>query len=104
MFALFITVFYFLENMIIEYFAKYDSLTNILNRRVGSEIINNMLEESAARPIGALFVLDLDKFKHVNDTYGHNEGDLLLIALAQILTDRSGADVICRTGGDEFVL
>ena len=88
----------------IEHFAKYDSLTNILNRRAGSELIDDILRESLVNPIGALFVLDLDKFKQVNDTYGHNEGDLLLKSLAQVLTERSGADVICRTAGDEFVL
>ena len=88
----------------IEYFAYYDSLTNILNRRAGSELINRLLDESRGKAIGALFVLDIDKFKYVNDTYGHNEGDLLLQSLAQILTDRSGADVISRIGGDEFIL
>ena len=88
----------------IEYLAYYDSLTNVLNRRAGSDLIDRLLDQSRGKSIGALFVLDVDKFKYVNDTYGHNEGDLLLQSLAKTLTNQSGADVVCRIGGDEFVL
>ncbi|MET0423413.1 MAG: bifunctional diguanylate cyclase/phosphodiesterase, partial [Actinoplanes sp.] len=79
-----------------------DPLTGLVNR-VG-------LQRRVAWSIGrgepvALLLIDLDGFKAVNDTYGHNAGDLLLIEFATVLrTSIRGTDTACRVGGDEFVI
>jgi len=52
-----------------------------------------------------LLIADLDHFKNINDTYGHDIGDKVIIAFANILTSEQGlADIACRYGGEEFVL
>ena len=54
---------------------------------------------------GALFLMDIDNFKQVNDTYGHQTGDQVLILLAQVMKTHSRSqDVAARIGGDEFIL
>jgi len=86
--------------------AQYDPLTKLLNRASFSarlaEVINNSAQQN--QKVGILFV-DLDKFKYVNDTYGHDVGDELLKQVANILrlSVRQG-DVVGRLGGDEFLI
>jgi diguanylate cyclase (GGDEF)-like protein/PAS domain S-box-containing protein len=84
--------------------ARRDPLTGLLNRRAGLAAINERL--AAARSDNdrlALFVLDLDKFKSINDSYSHEMGDAALVRLSAVLTKLVGdAGVICRLGGDEF--
>jgi diguanylate cyclase (GGDEF)-like protein/PAS domain S-box-containing protein len=86
--------------------ADHDLLTALLNRR-GFE---NRLVESLARSVrygetGAVVVLDLDRFKAVNDTDGHAAGDTLLQAIAEVLRTRlRTTDLVARVGGDEFAL
>ena len=86
--------------------ADHDLLTALLNRR-GFE---NRLVESLARSVrygetGAVVVLDLDRFKAVNDTDGHAAGDTLLQAIAEVLRSRlRTTDLVARVGGDEFAL
>ncbi len=77
-----------------------DALTGIYNR--GAEtLINNLLKEDER---GLFFMLDLDDFKTINDTYGHAVGDALLTGIAQILKEVFRPDdIIARVGGDEFV-
>ncbi len=86
--------------------AFYDPLTQLPNRRLLLERINQGIQASASsRRHGALLFLDLDRFKILNDTYGHNMGDQLLLEVTgrlQICV-REG-DTIARLGGDEFVL
>ncbi len=77
--------------------AEHDALTGILNRRAFDEVClkteGNM----------AILLVDLDDFKHVNDTWGHEAGDVALKALARALTSAFRKDdYICRIGGDEF--
>ena len=80
--------------------ALADALTGVYNRSAET-IINNLLEKD---PRGLFFMIDLDDFKNVNDTYGHAAGDALLIGVAQILREVFRPDdVIARVGGDEFV-
>ncbi|MBL7258440.1 putative bifunctional diguanylate cyclase/phosphodiesterase [Paractinoplanes lichenicola] len=79
-----------------------DPLTGLVNR-VG---LNRRLTQALRRgePI-ALLLIDLDGFKAVNDTYGHNTGDLLLLEFAAALrANVRGSDIACRIGGDEFVI
>ncbi len=79
-----------------------DSLTGILNRRGATAQISSYI--SLQKP-GALFMMDIDNFKMLNDTYGHQCGDHILILLAKILKDYSReGDVAARIGGDEFIL
>lgn len=86
--------------------AQYDPLTKLLNRASFSARLESIINKSAQRrlKVGILFV-DLDKFKYVNDTYGHDVGDELLKQVAKILRSsiRQG-DVIGRLGGDEFLI
>jgi diguanylate cyclase (GGDEF)-like protein len=84
--------------------ARTDELTGLFNRRhfherLGAELARVRRQEE---PV-ALLLLDIDDFKAVNDGHGHQVGDSVLIAFAELLRDAvRGADVVCRTGGEEF--
>ena len=86
--------------------ALTDPMTQLNNRRYLSKITDNLL--GLMRRNGstlAVVMLDIDKFKRVNDTYGHKVGDDVIIKLAQTLKAHSRqSDVTCRLGGEEFVL
>ncbi len=83
-----------------------DSLTGLLNRRsFTEELEKRYLQRPNRRGGAALFFLDLDNFKAVNDRHGHQQGDLALAALARILREQTrGRDLVGRLGGDEFAL
>jgi diguanylate cyclase (GGDEF)-like protein/PAS domain S-box-containing protein len=86
--------------------AFYDPLTKLPNRRLLQDRIDQAISASArSRQHGALLFLDLDRFKILNDTYGHNMGDQLLLEVTRRLQScvREG-DTIARLGGDEFVM
>ena len=86
--------------------ASIDPLTGLVNRRTMEMSLDKALEE--AKKSGALFSLvmgDIDFFKRINDTYGHDCGDVALVAVADILkTCVRDGDVVCRWGGEEFLL
>ncbi len=86
--------------------AFYDSLTHLPNRRLLQERLQQSMSISARTgKHGALMFLDLDNFKTINDTQGHDVGDLLLKAVAHRLTRRvREGDTVARLGGDEFVV
>lgn len=80
--------------------AEYDALTGILNRRAFDQICKTSAEHS--RRI-ALVLIDMDNFKHINDTYGHEGGDTALRELARLLMETFRQDdYVARIGGDEF--
>jgi diguanylate cyclase (GGDEF)-like protein len=84
--------------------ARHDHLTELPNRAHLHELIDAELERSTSRPVTVLF-LDVDGFKDVNDSLGHEVGDDLLRQLAARLTSRTRAeDTVGRLGGDEFVV
>lgn len=86
--------------------AFYDPLTNLPNRRLMLDRLRQALAASARTgSMGALFFIDLDNFKTLNDTQGHDMGDLLLQQVAHRLSQsiRQG-DTVARLGGDEFVV
>ncbi len=86
--------------------AQYDALTGLLNRKSFEESLAMMIETAKARDaVLAVLFIDLDKFKQVNDVYGHDMGDELLKAVARQLraTVRDG-DAVARLGGDEFMI
>jgi diguanylate cyclase (GGDEF)-like protein len=83
-----------------------DPLTGLFNRRYMEETLDRELRRSEreSRPL-ALILLDIDRFKHFNDTFGHEAGDTILASLGSLLRSASRAgDVACRYGGEEFVL
>ncbi|RUM43757.1 MAG: diguanylate cyclase response regulator [Hydrogenimonas sp.] len=83
-----------------------DSMTKLYNRRYFSEISMELfaLAKRENRPL-SLIMLDIDKFKTINDTYGHKVGDEAIIALGNLLRKaKRKSDVACRLGGEEFVL
>ncbi len=86
--------------------AMHDPLTGALNRRAFSDVLSRALSEEGRHHQGlALGVCDLDAFKKVNDTYGHQVGDEVLCDLVSLLTaNLRGHDVLGRFGGDEFVV
>lgn len=83
--------------------ARSDTLTQIDNRYSFSEKLNRMCDQLADGERLAVAVIDLDRFKLVNDTFGHEAGDQLLVSVARKLEQatRSG-DIVARLGGDEF--
>ncbi len=90
----------------IEQLAYYDALTQLPNRRRLMDRLQQALRNSArTRRKGALLFIDLDNFKVLNDTIGHDVGDRLLCKVAQRLTASArDGDTIARLGGDEFVV
>lgn len=87
--------------------AFYDPLTGLPNRCFLEQALKNHLNRSGEQADGgfALLFLDLDRFKEVNDRFGHQEGDLVLKETAQRITSCvRDSDLLARIGGDEFVL
>jgi diguanylate cyclase (GGDEF)-like protein len=90
----------------IEYLASHDSLTNLPNREMFNGLLHHAIENAYRhqRQLAVLFV-DLDRFKIINDSLGHDAGDILLVAIAGRLRETLRAnDVVARLGGDEFVV
>ena len=86
--------------------ALSDELTKLHNRRAFFEFGNPLLSQARRhnRPL-ALIMMDLDLFKQVNDTYGHDAGDEVLRQVSALLRDRSReSDIVARMGGEEFAL
>ncbi len=86
--------------------AHYDPLTDLANRRLIEQNLRILMAHCARRGIfSALLLIDLDDFKLINDTYGHDAGDAMLIEVAKRLTATlRNEDVVGRIGGDEFVV
>lgn len=86
--------------------AYYDGLTGVANRmmfyKIGEDLCQKAKQENK---ILALMFIDIDKFKNINDTYGHKSGDNVLIRVADILRKNVRSnDIVCRFGGDEFLI
>ncbi|MBR9829538.1 MAG: diguanylate cyclase [Oceanospirillales bacterium] len=86
--------------------AFYDPLTQLPNRRMLSDrLVEAMADSQASGSYAALMLLDLDKFKPLNDVYGHSVGDLLLVEVAERLVGSVRCmDLVARLGGDEFIV
>ncbi|WP_251359082.1 bifunctional diguanylate cyclase/phosphodiesterase [Kangiella sp. TOML190] len=84
--------------------ANYDQLTQLFNRTYFAQAFEQRIEDNTNQRQALLFV-DLDAFKVVNDTFGHNIGDELLKEVGKrFKTQLNGDDLICRHGGDEFLV
>ena len=95
-FVLLMFVFYKFKKVKIT--ANIDMLTRVLNRRGCEEILSELKNYS-------LLLIDIDHFKNINDTYGHDVGDKILETLGEVLKKsvRAG-DIVCRWGGEEFLV
>ena len=83
--------------------SSMDHLTQIANRRFFEESLNKIFKRKLNENVG-IIVIDVDKFKHINDHYGHEAGDLALKHIAKIMKENTrGKDIPARLGGDEFV-
>ncbi len=90
----------------VRHLAHYDALTDLPNRTLFHDRLQQaLIQAQRSHDQVAVMFIDLDRFKIINDTLGHNVGDLLLQAVAQRLLNcvRQG-DTVCRQGGDEFVI
>ena len=84
------------------YLANYDTLTNLLNRH---NLLEYLIELISRDEKFSIYFIDLDDFKNINDTLGHNTGDEILRVVADRLTDLYSDDItVGRLGGDEFIL
>jgi len=86
--------------------ATHDVLTGLPNRRYFKELADKILIQNArsGRPVSAMMA-DIDHFKLVNDTYGHQQGDTVLVETARrIASAIRGCDILCRFGGEEFAI
>ncbi|MCM2531327.1 EAL domain-containing protein [Neobacillus pocheonensis] len=92
---------------LIEYQAHHDPLTGLPNRRYFQEKLKPIIDHSneTGETVSILFI-DIDRFKHVNDSFGHSKGDEILKTIANRIRDCMPADhhIITRQGGDEFII
>lgn len=90
----------------LQYKANHDNLTKLYNRqKLNDELNKEVLRENRYKHGLSLLMFDIDDFKNVNDTYGHDIGDVVLIDIANILKDSTrSTDIACRWGGEEFMV
>jgi diguanylate cyclase (GGDEF)-like protein/PAS domain S-box-containing protein len=85
----------------------YDALTGLYNRRYLDKELNNLIKSiSRSRGTLSIMMIDIDRFKQYNDTYGHSEGDKCLKLVAEVLSKSMTrkADFVVRYGGEEFLI
>ncbi len=95
-----------IENVLLYEQATHDTLTRAWNRSFGMQRLEESLKLSSrsASPTSVVLV-DVDHFKHINDTWGHAAGDLALVRIARVLREAvRSSDVVCRYGGEEFLV
>jgi diguanylate cyclase (GGDEF)-like protein len=93
------------ERDVAKHLAEHDGLTGVLNRRAAQSRLDEAFSESRRFTSAlAVFFLDIDHFKAINDTHGHAAGDAVLIAVSKrIVSQLRASDVVGRWGGEEFV-
>ncbi len=92
------------KNQLLEQIQR-DGLTNLYHAKTLRQRISEALAEEKPGAVGILFILDIDYFKEINDTFGHPKGDWVLKQVAQGLEESFGAgDILGRLGGDEFAV
>ena len=93
------------ELLISEYRASPDIMTGLWNKTSGVDQIRNCLENMSEGDMAVLGFMDIDNFKSVNDTYGHETGVFWIREVATALQEMCGpSDIACRYGGDEYIL
>lgn len=84
------------------YLSYHDQLTDLFNRRYFEENLDRM-DTAANLPLSFLYA-DVNGLKFINDAFGHQSGDQMIMSFANVLTETCGEGIIARTGGDEFVV
>lgn len=85
--------------------AQHDALTGLPNRTLLQERLDKLLAGGGLSPVGTMLIVDVDHFKDINDSLGHDAGDALLCAVAaKLVAAVADGDLVARTGGDEFAL
>lgn len=86
--------------------ASKDQLTNLYNRHKFLKLFQSSHRTMVERENDmSLIMVDIDHFKKINDTYGHNTGDLVIVKIAKLLVEKlRDIDIVCRWGGEEFVI
>ena len=93
------------QNKILQHVVNRDGMTNLYKREHFKNIVTSIIDNDNPIVSHAMMFIDIDDFKKVNDTYGHDAGDEIIITVAQnILNSMRYSDIACRYGGDEFVL
>ena len=93
-------------NQRLSHLASRDALTNLLNRREMERVLKSSIEQAREHktPLSVI-LLDIDHFKSINDTYGHDMGDKVILTVADVISRTiRGSDAGCRWGGDEFFI
>lgn len=93
-------------NQKLEFLARHDSLTKLQNRSSFNDSMHDfiLLAKRELTPLSLIF-FDIDNFKHINDTLGHQSGDAVLVRIAEILKNRlRRTDIVGRWGGEEFTV
>jgi len=105
-FSVLFMYFYNKQQQEMEHLAITDPLTGLLNRSLLQEKLDHMLNQNKRNGSSmTLLSLDLDFFKKINDEYGHEKGDEVLIGVSQYLKERfRGVDLVFRMGGEEFLI
>ncbi len=95
-----------IEQKLLEHKAQHDKLTAIYNREKIDEVLTKVCQFSSRRKEEvSVIIFDIDHFKNINDTYGHDVGDEILINLASLIKDKiRDEDTFGRWGGEEFIL
>ena len=90
----------------LEYLVDYDGLTNIYNKRYFDEILEHQIIKAKKQNRDlSLIILDIDYFKNINDTYGHDVGDIILKEISELVKDNLEKDnIFSRIGGEEFAV
>lgn len=94
------------KEKVIEKLAYYDQLTGVANRALFDKFADKYLKMAKLNQqmLGLMFI-DVNEFKSINDTYGHNTGDKVMTRVASLLTESTRKDdIVCRYGGDEFLV
>ena len=92
-----------MQNMMVEKERDTDSVTGLFNKKATERLIENAIRKSPEA--GTFLILDLDDFKHINDTYGHKTGDDILFGMGFCVYNIFSTKDICgRFGGDEFII
>lgn len=89
------------SNKAVIYYSRHDYLTNLMNRYYSEKELAKCMDLNAS---GTLLIMDVDRFKYFNDTFGHLAGDQILVSFSKTLKEVFPEKIVSRIGGDEFLV